>query len=518
MDRATSIKKIKEGKIWDILVIGGGSSGLGIALDAAARGYSTLLVEQADFAKSTSSKSTKLVHGGVRYLAQGNISLVREATQERGLLSKNAPHLVENLAFVIPVYNRWSRIKYTSGLKLYDWLSGKLSLGPSTFISRKAVLEKLPGILSKNLYGGVLYHDGQFDDARLAINLAETIFENGGYAINYFRVTGLLKEGLMVTGVTATDMESNEPYSIQARAVINATGVFSDSILKFDDPGARNQISVSRGVHLVIDKSFLPGKEALMIPETSDGRVLFIVPWHQKLLMGTTDTPVKNITLEPVASEEEITFILQTAGAYLTRSPKRRDVLSVFAGLRPLAASGQEGKKTKEISRGHKILVSPSCLFSIIGGKWTTYRKMGEDMVNRVEKECKWTHKDSVTANLPIHGFLEHPDRSDPLCFYGTDSMEIRKIMAETGGRLISRKLNLYEAQVIWAVRAEMARSLEDVLSRRTRCILLDAEESVRIAPEVATIMAREMHLSENWQLDQLEKYRDVAENYILKA
>ncbi|MDE3213451.1 MAG: glycerol-3-phosphate dehydrogenase/oxidase, partial [Bacteroidota bacterium] len=464
------------------------------------------------------SKSTKLAHGGVRYLAQGNISLVREAVVERGLLSKNAPHLVGNLGFIIPVYDRWSRIKYTLGLKFYDWLSGKLSLGPSTFISGKEVKSRLPGIVSKKLYGGVLYHDGQFDDARLAVNLAETIFENGGYAINYFRVTELLKEGSMVTGVEAMDLETQKSYSIQARAVINATGVFSDSIMKLDDPDARKQISASRGVHLVIDQSFLPGKEALMIPKTPDGRVLFIVPWHQKLLLGTTDTPVRNISLEPVASQEEISFILQTAGGYLSRPPRRKDVLSVFAGLRPLASGEGEGRETKEISRGHKILVSPSGLFSMVGGKWTTFRKMGEDMIDRVEKESKWSHKNSVTANLPIHGFQQHTDPNDPLNFYGADTQVVNKLIEETSGKMISKKLNLYAAQVIWAVRSEMARTVEDVLSRRTRCLILDAEESVRIAPDVASVMAGEMKQSQQWQLNQVEQFRDIAENYILKV
>jgi glycerol-3-phosphate dehydrogenase len=517
MERAAVIKKIGETKIWDIIVIGGGATGLGIAVDAASRGYSTLLLEQSDFAKSTSSKSTKLVHGGVRYLAQGNIGLVREASLERGLLSKNAPHLVKNLGFIIPVYNLWSRIKYTIGLKLYDWLAGRLSLGPSTFISRKEVLEKLPGIVTKNLYGGVLYHDGQFDDARLAINLAETIFENGGYAINYVRVSSLIKTDGRINGIVALDLETNEKMLIYSKVVINATGVFSDNIIRMDNPDAGKNIAVSQGVHIVIDKSFLPGEEALMIPETPDGRVLFIVPWHNRLLLGTTDTPIKNITLEPVALEEEIRFILQTAGAYLKQPPKRKDVLSVFAGLRPLAAA-EEGKNTKEISRGHKIIMSSSGLFSIIGGKWTTYRKMAEDMVDKVEKELKLAHKPAVTANLKIHGSCVDTNKSDPFYFYGTDAAEIRKIMKEAGSKLISRKLNLYEAQILWAVRYEMARTIEDILSRRTRCLLLDARESIRIAPAVAAVMADELKLSEKWIARQVEMFDDVAENYVLKS
>ena len=433
MNREDVITKINTENIWDVLVIGGGATGLGIALEACTRGYSTLLVEQSDFAKSTSSKSTKLVHGGVRYLAQGNISLVREASVERGLLFKNAPHLVKNQTFIIPVYNRWSRLKYTMGLKLYDWISGRLSLGSSVFISRKKVLEKLPGIISKNLFGGILYHDGQFDDARLAINLAQTIFDNGGYAINYMKVDSLLKNDGKLCGVMATDAETGEHFTIKSKVVINATGVFVDDILKMDNPGAKKNIALSQGVHLVLDKKFFPGEDALMIPETSDGRVLFIVPWHDRLLVGTTDTPVQNITLEPVAQEKEIEFILRTATVYLTLTPKRKDVLSVFAGLRPLAASKEKGIATKEISRSHKIMISPSKLFTIIGGKWTTYRKMGEDMIDKVEKESGWKQTITTTGSLHIHGFTEQENPGDPLYYYGSDKVSINKIIKETG-------------------------------------------------------------------------------------
>lgn len=516
MNREAVLEKIKTTDIWDVIVIGGGASGLGIALESVNRGYATLLVEQSDFAKSTSSKSTKLVHGGVRYLAQGNIGLVREASIERGLLAKNAPHLVKNQTFIIPVYSWWSRLKYTMGLKLYDWISGRLSLGSSVFISRKRVLEKLPGIISKNLFGGVLYHDGQFDDARLAINLAQTIFDNGGCAINYVKVNDLIKDREKIVGVSVKDSESNEQYIIKAKAVINATGVFVDDILQMDKPGTKKNISVSQGVHLVLDKKFFPGNDAMMIPETSDGRVLFIVPWHNKLLMGTTDTPVKNISLEPVALESEIQFILQTAGAYLTESPKRKDILSVFAGLRPLASSEDKESNTKEISRSHKILVSASRLFSILGGKWTTYRKMGEDMIDRVEKELHWKHITSATASLHIHGYTIQFNQSDPLSYYGSDETYIKTIMMESGNEWISEKLQIRKAQVIWAIREEMARTVEDVLSRRTRTLLLDAKESILIAPLVAGEMAKEMNKDESWIDEQMKIFKIVAANYAL--
>lgn len=516
MKREDVISKINTGGIWDILVIGGGATGLGIALEACTRGYSTLLVEQSDFAKSTSSKSTKLVHGGVRYLAQGNVKLVREASIERGLLHKNAPHLVKNLKFIIPIYSWLDRIKYTIGLKLYDWISGSLSLGRSVFISRNEVIKDVPNINPKNLKGGVSYYDGQFDDARLAINIAQTIFENGGYAINYMQVKSLLKENGIVCGAIMNDKESGKEFNIKAKAVVNATGVFADDILLMDEPKAKKNISVSQGVHVVLDKKFLPGNNAIMIPKTSDGRVLFILPWHNKLIVGTTDTPVQTASLEPVPLETEINFILQTVAAYLTLAPERKDVLSVFAGLRPLAAPKEKNNDTKEISRSHKIIVSPSKLFTILGGKWTTYRKMGEDMVDKIETEFKWEHTSSVTASLPIHGYSKQVSSRDPLYYYGSDEEAIKKLFTETGDDWISEKLNIHKAQVLWAVREEMARTVEDVISRRTRALLLNAKESIRIAPMIAKVMAAEMNKDETWIAGEIKKFNEVAGNYMI--
>ncbi len=503
---------------WDIIVIGGGATGLGIALDATTRGYKTLLLEQSDFAKGTSSRSTKLVHGGVRYLAQGNVKLVREASVERGLLHQNAPHLVKNQTFIVPVYNIWDSLKYTIGLKLYDWIAGKLGLGDSVFISKKKVLKRTPGILSKGLKGGVLYHDGQFDDSRLAINLAQSIIENGGNAINYVKVIDLLKDQQgNVNGVLAADEETGLALTLKAKAVVNATGVFVDDILKMDKPGIEKTICVSQGVHIVIEKVFYPSEEALMIPKTSDGRVLFAVPWHDKVVVGTTDTPIEEPSLEPKALEKEIDFILQTAGAYLEKKPKRSDVLSVFAGLRPLAAPQKGQLKTKEISRSHKIILSPSQLFTIIGGKWTTYRKMGEDMVNRIEKVLGWTPVKSGTANLFIHGHEKNIDWNDPFYFYGSDAKLIRATMIGDTKEWTSEELKIHKTQIEWAVEHEMARTVEDFLARRTRALLLNAKESCRIAPEVAVIMAKKLGRNKTWEEEQIKLYNQVAEQYILK-
>jgi glycerol-3-phosphate dehydrogenase len=516
--RNALIDRLNSQKEWDLIVIGGGATGLGIALESVSRGYSVLLIEQADFAKGTSSRSTKLVHGGVRYLAQGDIQLVREASIERGLLWRNAPHLVKNQTFIIPVYTLWDRLKYTIGLKLYDWISGRLSLGSSIFISRSKALQKLPNIKADGLVGGVLYHDGQFDDSRLAINLVQTIIEQGGVALNYMKVTGLAKDnGRHISGVQLRDIETNTAYFCKAKAVINATGVFVDEILQMDNPTGTKSITASQGVHLVLDKKFYPSGDALMIPATSDGRVLFAVPWHNKVVVGTTDTPVSEASLEPQALEKEIAFILENASRYFVHQPKRSDVLSVFAGLRPLAAPQKDNQKTKEISRSHKIMVTPSHLFTILGGKWTTFRKMGEDMVDRVEKELQWPHKKTATRHLPIHGSIANVDQSDPLYFYGSDSKQVKALMNGHSNEWLSKSLQIHEAQVIWAVQHEMARTVEDVLSRRTRALLLDARESIRMAEPVAIIMAKELQKDNTWVKEQVSAYTKLAQGYLLK-
>lgn len=519
IDRSRQLENIADTSIvWDVLVIGGGATGLGIALDAATRGYKTALVEGADFAKGTSSRSTKLVHGGVRYLAQGDIKLVREASVERGRLCRNAPHLVKNQTFIIPVYNTWDKWKYIAGLKMYDWIAGRLTLGDSLLISHTKTLEALPGIKADGLRGGVLYHDGQFDDSRLAINLMQTIIEKGGCAVNYVRVVGLLKtnDGL-VEGATVVDAETGITYTVKAKAVVNATGVFVDDILGMDNAAASKSICVSQGVHVVLDKKFYPSSHALMIPETIDGRVLFAVPWHDKVVVGTTDTPIQEASLEPKALEKEVTFILETAGAYLSHRPTRADVLSVFAGLRPLAAPKQNGQKTKEISRSHKIIISSSSLFTMLGGKWTTFRKMGEDMVTKIESELGWQHRKPNTATLPIHGHTQIVYWDDPFYFYGSDTALLKQSMNGSADAWISESLHIHKAQVQWAVNYEMARTVEDVLSRRTRALLLDAQESIRICGEVAHVMADALGKDVVWVEQQVEEYTSLAKQYLLK-
>ena len=517
------LRKMKniQGKTWDMVVIGGGATGLGTALDACTRGYKTLLLEQSDFAKGTSSRSTKLVHGGVRYLAQGDISLVLEALHERGLLMQNAPHLVKNQKFIIPNYTWWSGPFFTVGMKVYDMMSGKLGLGSSERISKEETLKAIPNLDEKDLIGGVIYYDGQFDDSRLAINLTQSIIENDGVALNYFKVSNLLKdnEGL-ICGVRAKDMESGEEFEIKSKSVVNATGVFADDILKMNDPSAKKIIRPSQGVHIILDRSFLEGDAAIMIPKTSDGRVLFAVPWHKKVILGTTDTPIEEYSLEPKALDEEIDFILKTAAQYLKKDPSKKDVLSVFAGLRPLAApEDDEGKETKELSRSHKLIVSLSGLVTITGGKWTTYRKMAEDTIDKAILIAGLDFKKCVTKNMPIHGYVKQVNYTDHMYIYGSDRMKLLKLINQNPelSKKLHANLPFLKGEVLWAVRHEMARNIDDVLARRVRALFLDARASITMANEVAVIIADELGYDKKWIKKQVKEYTALAKSYLLE-
>ncbi|HKI46629.1 MAG TPA: glycerol-3-phosphate dehydrogenase/oxidase [Balneolales bacterium] len=518
MDRSKLIQTLKNNTAyWDVLVIGGGATGLGVAVDASSRGYKTLLLEMHDFAKATSSRSTKLVHGGVRYLQQGDVSLVIEALHERGLLIQNAPHLVSNQAFIVPSYEWWNGPFYGVGMKVYDLLAGKLGLGPSKLLSREETMKLIPTLEPDGLRGGVIYYDGQFDDSRLAINLAQTVYDLGGIPINYIKVTDLLKSKNLIDGVKAQDMETGDSYDINARVVINATGIFADSIIQMDQPETPRLVQPAQGVHIVLDKDFLPGDSAIMVPHTDDGRVLFAVPWHDKVIVGTTDTPMKQAVLEPRPLDEEVSFILRHAAKYMSKDPTRSDVRSAFAGLRPLVKP-PDAKSTSEISRSHHLQVSESGLVTIAGGKWTTYRKMGEDTVDQAAIVAGLNERECQTSNLRIHGWLKNVDRTNHLYVYGSDSVSIRKIIDEQPNyaEKIHDNLPYIKAEVVWAVRNEMARTVEDVLARRTRSLLLDARASIEMAPEVARLMADGLGRDEQWQTDQVNEYRELAQGYIL--
>lgn len=517
--RETLVGQLVDNTHWDVIIIGGGATGLGIALDSTTRGYKTLLLEQIDFAKGTSSRSTKLLHGGVRYLAQGNIDLVKEALHERGLLLKSASHLVSNQSFIIPNYNWWDVLKYTAGLKIYDALAGKLSFGKSIRINKKETLTRLETLKNQKLKGGVVYHDGQFDDSRLAVNIAQTAIEYGATVLNHFKVNQLLKndQGL-VNGVMAEDAETKKVYSLNAKVVINATGVFTDEVLKMDNSEAKDIVRPSQGIHLVLNNSFLPGNDAIMIPKTKDGRVLFLVPWHNKVVVGTTDTLLDSHSLEPKALDSEVDFILSTANHYLTKKVSKDDVLSIFAGLRPLAAPKDKLEKTKEISRSHKIIVSNSELITITGGKWTTYRRMAQDTINKAILMGKLSEAPCKTKNLHIHGATTSHDKSHYLYVYGTDQENIQDLIKAypAWGEIIHERLPFTKAEIIWAIRHEMARTVEDILARRVRMLFLDAKATVEIIPMVANMLAQELQKDPIWEQNQINEFTKIAKQYVL--
>lgn len=517
-NRESNLKELQTNPRFDIIIIGGGATGLGVALDSASRGFRTLLLEQADFAKGTSSRSTKLIHGGVRYLGQGDIKLVYEALFERGILLKNAPHIVNMQPFVIPSYKWWEMFLYGIGLKVYDWMAWRYRFPKTRLLGRKAVEELLPNVRKSGLIGGVLYYDGQFDDARLAVNIAQTSAGLGAVLINYMRVTDLLKgpDG-RICGVRAVDAESGTEYVLNSKAVINATGVFVDDVLKMNTSSQEPMVRPSQGVHITLDLSFLEGKNALMIPSTEDGRVLFAVPWHNHLLVGTTDTPLEKHSLEPVALEDEIDFILKTLRGYLLKKPQRKDVLSVFAGLRPLAAQGSRNGATKEISRSHKLVTSSSGLVTITGGKWTTYRKMAEDTVDEAIRVAGLGNVECPTTEQRIHGSSSNGNDGGHLQLYGSDAAHIRALTNVHPE--LSHKLHeafpYTGAEVVWAVRYEMARTVEDVLARRLRILFLNAAVAMEMAPEVARLMADELHKDYSWQEAQITAFSRLAEKYL---
>ncbi|MGE4651708.1 MAG: glycerol-3-phosphate dehydrogenase/oxidase [Myxococcota bacterium] len=520
MNRDSMLSRLAD-EPFDVIVIGGGATGLGVAVDATTRGYRTLLLEAHDFAKGTSSRSTKLVHGGVRYLEQLDFGLVGEALRERGLLYENAPHLVHNQGFVVPRFRWWEGPFYGAGLKLYDALAGRENLAPSRSLSREATLEAIPNIEREDLLGGTLYHDAQFDDARMAITLALTAAQHRAVLINRAEVVELLRSEDTrgaTCGVGIVDRESGRRHRVLARAVVNATGVFSNAILKLDRPDARALVSPSQGIHLVLDASFQPSANAIMVPHTDDGRVLFVIPWLGRVLVGTTDTPVTDACLEPRALPEEIDFVLRNANRYLTHDPRREDILSVFAGLRPLVRD--DAAETKSISREHLVQVSASGLVSIVGGKWTTYRKMAEDAVDQAAEVAGLPRRRCNTETLQLYGWQarESLPADEIDCSYGTDLAGVEALGEERPEwrQLLHPRLPYRGVHVVWALRHEMARDVEDLLSRRTRCLLLDARAAVEAAPAVAEMAARELGHGADWAEAQVREFEQLAQGYLL--
>jgi glycerol-3-phosphate dehydrogenase len=516
-DRGESLRRLGEDVEWDVLIIGGGATGLGTAVEAASRGYKTALIERDDFAKGTSSRSTKLVHGGVRYLEQMNVTLVMDALRERGWMLENAPHLVHDLSFVVPIYDLLGLAYYGLGLKVYEWLSGKLSLGPSHMLSREKAVAMLPGVSQEGLRGGVLYHDGQFDDARYAISLMRTFDELGGTAVNYVEVTGLIERGGKVVGIHARDTESGALFDVRAKVVINATGVFTEEVLAMDGDHEA-LLSVSQGTHFVLPKSFLPSSNAMMIPKTSDGRVLFAIPWHGAIVVGTTDEGVPRASTEPRAMASERGFLLEHIGKYLGRKPRNEEILSVWSGLRPLVKRG--GGATSKLSRDHTILVRPSGLVTVTGGKWTTYRRMGEDTIDQAAEVAGLQKEPSRTKSLRLHGWTKEKTAEDSERVYGSDLPTLERISEEEASLkdLVHPRLPYRMREVVWAARNEMARTVEDVLARRLRALFLDARAAIEAAPRVADLLARELNRSEDWKRQNLEDFYAVANGYVYEG
>ena len=519
MDRREMLRSLASGE-FDLIAIGGGASGLGVAVDAQTRGYRTLLLEQDDFAKGTSSRSTKLVHGGVRYLQQGNIGLVLEALRERGLLCLNAPHLVHPLAFLVPRYRWWEGPFYGVGLKVYDVLAQSLNLGPSRLLDYDETVQRIPNLQKDQLLGGVVYHDAQFDDARLAICLAQTAADHGATVLNYVRVTGLVKEDGLVRGVRARDVETGDEVEVRARVVVNATGIFADAIRRMDEATAESVVAPSQGVHLVLPSSFLACDTAIMVPKTDDGRVLFVIPWHDRALVGTTDVEMKAPELEPRPRRDEIDFILRNAAYYMERDPRPHDILSVFAGQRPLVRMGGT-LESKKISREHVVEISRTGLVSLMGGKWTTYRKMAEDAVDDAVTVGGLSVRKCVTEDLRLHGWLAPSDPALPtegwMRMYGSDAARVGAFLDSPPAHRerLHPRLPYLCGQLRWAVRHELARSLEDLLSRRTRSLVLDARAAIEAAPRAAAILAEELGRDATFAKAQLDAFVELAGAYL---
>lgn len=519
--RADLLVRLAEPRTWDLAVVGGGATGLGVALDAAARGLSVVLLESHDFAGGTSSRSTKLLHGGVRYLAQGNLALVREALHERRTVLQNAPHLASPLTFVMPSYAWWQTPFYGLGLKLYDLLAGRAGLGPTAFLNRAQALAALPNLKADRLCGGVLYWDAQFDDARLALALARTAAREGALLLNYCAVTQLIHEGGRVAGLRCQDSVSGQAYDVRARCVINATGVWADALRQLDGAAlgqpVRPVVSPSQGVHVVVDRSFLPGGHALLVPRTTDGRVLFAVPWLGKVILGTTDTPRADLPREPRPLRAELDFILGEAARYLARAPKPADVLSIWVGLRPLVRP-DEGRDmaTGQLSREHAVLVSPAGLVTVTGGKWTTYRSMAEDVLARCTQAGLLPEiRPGVSANLKLVGAGADPSmavdgiqaaRGRTITIYGTEA----PALASLPGAAQELAPGLSEAMIRFAARSEYALTVEDVLARRSRLLFLDAALALELAPQVGRILLEETGLD-----PRVDDFVALAQEYL---
>ena len=505
---------LPQGAVFDLAVMGGGATGLALALDAARRGLKVGLFESHDFASGTSSRSTKLLHGGVRYLAQGQLGLVHEALAERSALLQTAPHLAQPLSFVMPAYRWWQMPFYGIGLSLYDLMAGPARLGRTRWLSRHDTLQALPGVREAGLLGGVAYWDGQFDDARMALAFAQTAHKLGAQLFNHTEVASLQRDSDGFTTLALRERLHLQHSEVRARCVVNATGVWVDQLRQHapSDPAHTTQlVSPSQGVHLVVDRAFLPGNQALLVPRTRDGRVLFAVPWLGKLVLGTTDTPRHDLPREPQAFEHERQFILNEASAVLQRPVHGSDVLSQWVGLRPLVAPHQN-KATATLSRSHTIVQDADGLVSVVGGKWTTCRAMAADVLTHCMAHGLLPQRAPAARPEPLLGAPAPGDTPVPLHqppgmhLYGSLAPEV--LACPGADKPIG--MGLTEAMVRHAVRHEFACCVEDVLARRWRSLFLDAREAARMAPEVNAIL-----LDEGVATPGLEEFLQLCRQYL---
>lgn len=519
LNRIAMLESVEQEDEFDVAIIGGGATGLGAALDAVSRGLKTIVLEADDFAKGTSSRSTKLIHGGVRYLRSGQVKMVYESLAERGRLEHNAPHIVRSVPFVIPSYKFGMRWFFFTGMKLYDFLAGKLlSSTASKLLTTEEVAKAVPTLNLDNLQGGVLYHDGQFDDSRLALSLARETAARGGSVINHARVTKLLNSRKKIDGLEFEDTLSGQAYSVKAKTVVNATGVFGQSIMRLDPSTEVDapRIVPSRGTHVVIDQEFMPGETALLIPDTDDGRVLFAIPWLGKTVIGTTDVQTEDVCPDPKPTHSEVVYILDHVGRYLTKKPTLSDVRSVFSGLRPLVGKSDTSGDTASLSREHEIYISPKGLITIIGGKWTTYRKMGEDVIDLAIDVGRLTRNASRTAYMKLDSVVEVQTESD-YSNYGGLAEQLDALVASKPElkEMLHPGLPFNKAHVQWAVEQEMACTLDDVLSRRLRALLLDAQAAIECSRNVAIQMAELLDQDQTWIDQQVESYTQIAKGYL---
>ena len=501
--RARLLARLDTPCVWDLLVVGGGATGLGVALDASLRGLSVLVVESHDFASGTSSRSTKLLHGGVRYLAQGHVHLVREALAEREAVLAMAPHLAQPLPFVMPAYRWWELPFYGAGLKIYEWMAGSASLGSTDWLGPQATAAALPGIRRQALWGGVRYWDAQFDDARLALEVARTAESHGALVLNHMQALAVALPTNGVREVTLRDCISGTDRIVQTRCVVNATGVWVDALMDQEptnEPGSSaasdRLVSPSQGVHVVVDKALFPSSHALLVPRTQDGRVLFAVPWLGSVVLGTTDTPRLDTPREPLPFQEELDFILKEASSVLARPVTRADVRSQWVGLRPLVRSGSAGGSgTHGLSREHTIVVSKHGLVTVTGGKWTTFRVMASDVLDACASHGLIPFRSKPGAEA--FRLISSPADMCPSMATAAVSPHAYGIQAPNIVTPMSRLLGhgLTEDMVRHAATHEYAVTVEDVLARRCRLLFVNARAARALGPLVAELLERETGL-----------------------